>query len=260
VTDTEARAFLAAYGAGQGIGLAFARALAARGLDLLLVDVDGERLAAAAGSLGAGGKVATACIDLAATDAGDVLARALAGHEIGLGVVTAVRSLVGPFLDERLEALAASVDVNCRGVLVAAHVLGRALRDRGRGGLILLSSLAGLQGTGGVAAYAAAKAFDAVLAESLWWELAPHGVDVVALLAGATDTPGFRAHGPRSDDPMAFGSADAVAEEGLAALGHGPRAIAGEANRRTVAALARLPRDEIVRLTSEGTRRLYERD
>jgi hypothetical protein len=163
---------------------------------------------------------------------------------------------VGPFLDEALDAHLAAAAVSCQASLAACHVLGRRLRRRGRGGLVLLTSLAGLQGTGWVAGYSAGKAFVLALAEALWWELAPHGVDVLALAAGSTDTPGFRAHAPRVG-AGALAAPDAVAEEGLAHLADGPLWTCGEDNRRVQEALARLPRAERVRAISAATRRLY---
>ena len=245
-------------GAGRGIGLGFATALARRGFSLLLVDVredllpEAQRAAEAAGAP----QVRTVAIDLAAADAGLRLTSASHDLDLGLAVVSAARSTVGPFLEEDLESHRASVRVNCDGTLVASHVLGRVLRARGRGGLILLSSLAGHQGTGWVAAYAATKAFDRVLAEALWWELSPHGVDVLALVAGSTDTPGFQEHSPRID-ARSLQSAEEVAEEGLEKLGQGPVHVSGEANRRIFQALQGLPLDERIRVISENTRRLY---
>ncbi len=93
-----------------------------------------------------------------------------------------------------------------------------------------MSSMSGLTGGAYIAAYAATKAFDIVLAESLWAELAPCGVHVLSLVAGATDTPAMAASGIQFEpghamDPMA------VAREGLARLPHGPLHVAGDNNR-----------------------------
>ena len=67
---------------------------------------------------------------------------------------------------------------------------------RGRGGILLMSSMAGFQGSALVATYSATKAFDLVLGESLWEELRERGVDVLSCCAGATRTPNYVASRP----------------------------------------------------------------
>ena len=62
---------------------------------------------------------------------------------------------------------------------------------RKKGGIVLMLSLAGMQGAGFLSTYAASKAFDLVLAESLWYEWKLRGVDVIACVAGATASPNF---------------------------------------------------------------------
>ncbi|MBK7408914.1 MAG: SDR family NAD(P)-dependent oxidoreductase [Saprospirales bacterium] len=62
---------------------------------------------------------------------------------------------------------------------------------RGSGGIVLMSSLAGSQGSPKIATYAASKAFNTILAEGLWEELRDKGIDVVASCAGAIRTPGY---------------------------------------------------------------------
>jgi short-subunit dehydrogenase len=128
---------------------------------------------------------------------------------------------------------------------------------RKRGGLVLVSSMAGIQGTGWVASYSATKAYDLALAEGLWWELAPQGVDVLALAPGNTDTPGLRSSAPKKGQKGWMQPAD-VAREALEALGHEIFHVCGEANRKIVEALARLPRAERVRIMGDQTRAFYE--
>jgi hypothetical protein len=147
--------------------------------------------------------------------------------------------------------------VNCGGALSIAHALAGPMAERGRGGLILVSSMAGLQGTGWVASYAATKAFDLVLAEGLWFELKPRGVDVLALVPGNTDTPGLRSSRPRKGQEGWMRPED-VAREALEALGREPVHVCGEANRKVMEALGRLPRAERLRIMGENTRALYE--
>jgi short-subunit dehydrogenase len=246
-------------GAGQGIGLAFARALAARGFGLALVDVRGDLLAAEAAELSRahGVPVEALELDLGLRSAGDRLAALAAEREIGLGVACAAVGGVGPFLSEPLEAHRARLAVNCGGPLSLAHALAGPMVERGRGGLVLVSSMAGLQGTGWVASYSATKAFDLALAEGLWFELRPFGVDVLALVPGNTDTPGLRSSSPRKGHEGWMRPED-VAAEALEALGREPVHVCGEANRRVVAALDRMPRAERLRLMGDSTRSLYE--
>ena len=216
----------AVLGAAQGIGLAFAHEIAKRGVNVLLVDVREDRLAA---------------IEV----------------DLGLVVYTAMLALVGPFLDEKLERHETALHVGCRGALAASHVLGRRLVARGRGGLILTSSGAGFQGTGWVAGYSAAKAYDLALAEGLWWEWKPHGVDVLALCPGGTATPGMLGNAPKHGID-ALARPEDVAREALDALGRSPVCIPGEDNRRARAALDKLPREKLVALMGESTRKMFE--
>jgi hypothetical protein len=146
-------------------------------------------------------------------------------------------------------------------VLAASHVLGERLVRRGRGGLVLTSSLAGYQGTGWVAEYAAAKAFDLVLAEGLWWEWREACVDVVALCPGNTDTPGLRNNKPLVD-PSTFADPASVAREALdhltSAREAGPICIPGADNRAVRAQFDRMPRKQVVEIIGASTRKMFE--
>ena len=247
----------AVLGAAQGIGLAFAHELARRGLNVLAVDVREDLLCAATRAVAAGApgvEVRGRALDLAAPDVAERLAAI--DVELGLVVYTAMLALVGPFLDEKLERHETALHVGCRGALAASHVLGRRLVAQGRGGLILTSSGAGFQGTGWVAGYSAAKAYDLALAEALWWEWKPHGVDVLALCPGGTATPGMLGNAPKLG-VASLAQPEDVAREALDALGHGPVCIPGEDNRRARAALDKLPRQKLVEVMGEQTRKMF---
>ena len=191
-------------GASAGLGEAFARELAARGLHLVLFARRGDLLETLAAELRQAHSidVRTAAVDLGAPDLLAKLRAAVAGLEIGLVVYNAAHSLIGPFLSQSLDDKLRSVDVNCKGPLVFADEFGRAMAARGRGGLVFMASMAAAQGSPLVATYAASKAFDLVLAEGLWDELAAAGVDVLACRAGATRTPNYEASQPRGMVPL----------------------------------------------------------
>lgn len=245
-------------GAAQGIGLAFAHEIARRGSNVLLVDVREDLLEPARHAVASAApaiEVRGLALDLAAPD----VAERLAAIDVPLGLVvyTAMLALVGPFLDERHERHETALHVGCRGALAACHVLGARLVAQKRGGLILTSSGAGFQGTGWVAGYSAAKAYDLALAEALWWEWRPYGVDVLALCPGSTATPGMLGNAPRlGAESMA--KPEDVVDEALDALGRGPVCIPGEDNRRVRAALDALPREKLVEVMGEQTRRMFQ--
>lgn len=222
-------------GGSEGIGAEFVRALAARGLDVLAVAERPDPLTDLCESVARAHavEVRPVVLDLAREDLLEGLRTHTAGLEVGLLVCNAAVSSIGRFLDLSLDHLEATVAVNCRAPLLLAREYGEAMARRGRGGMILMSSLAGRQGTAMVTAYAASKAFDLVLGEGLHDELRERGVAVLALCAGATRTPGWQRTPARLDGwirPPVMEPADVVTEA-LAALGRRPSAVAGRANR-----------------------------
>jgi uncharacterized protein len=156
-------------GASEGIGAAFATALARRGLDLVLVARRPGPLAALAGRLPV--RAITVAADLATARGLAAVKKATQDLEVGLVVVNAAYSPIGRLIDQDPAQTQRALDLNCRAPLVLAHRHLPAMAARGRGGLIIMSSLAGLQGTPSLATYAATKAFGGVLAEGLWAEL-----------------------------------------------------------------------------------------
>jgi short-subunit dehydrogenase len=152
------------------------------------------------------------------------------------------------------------VDTNCRTPLALVHRFLPPMIQRRQGGLLIMSSMAGFQGSPLVTVYGASKAFLISLGEGLAEELAPHGVDVLVCVAGATRTPSYLsgklADRGRTAIEMEPG---AVARVAVRALGRKPLVVAGALNRAVRLLLGRLlPRRAAVRLLHRGTRNLYK--
>ena len=241
-------------GASEGLGASFAECLAKRGLDLVLLARRESLLDDLAAGLRDryGVEVRPIAMDLARPDLADALAAATADLDLGVIVYNAAFVPVGRFVDADVDELERAVDVNVRAPVVVLQTLLPGLERRGRGAVILMSSLAGLQGTSRVAAYAATKAFNTILAEGLWQELREQGVDVIACCAGAVETPGYQRSG-KGRVPGIL-NPDAVARRTLDALGRGPRVVPGLVNRLVAVLLTRLlPRKAAIRLMARNT-------
>lgn len=223
-------------GASEGTGAAFARQLAAAGLNLILVARREGPLDALAAEIAAAHpatQIITATIDLAKKDAAERLALVAEGREVGLLILNAGADPNGAtFLDNAIDNWVDLTNRNVMTVLRACHHFAGLMRPRGRGGLILVNSGACYMGLPGCSVYGATKAYDLVLGEALWAELAPHGIDVLNLVMGQTDTPAYRELMEKKGIPFPSGTADPedVAALGLARLPHGPTTNWGEAD------------------------------
>jgi hypothetical protein len=228
-------------GASDGIGRAMAQALAAQGFDLILAARREAVLASLAADLSARHGVAAepVAVDLAAADGPAALLAATAQREVGLLVAAAGFGGSGPLVGARLEDELEMLQVNCAAVLALSHGFGTRFAARGRGGIVLLSSLLAFQGVPGAANYAATKAYVQTLAEGLRAELRPRGVAVVAAAPGPIRS-GFAA---RAGMTMGLaGSPEVVARETLAALGRRTTVRPGWLSKGLEASLALLPR------------------
>lgn len=238
-------------GGSDGIGAAFGEALARRGLDVVLIGRSEAKLAAQVARIEAlhPVKIRALVADLTAADVGVRVGRATADLDVGLLIYNAGSGReMGSFLDHPVENWMRQVQLACSGPVLLAHHFGGRLRARGRGGIVLMSSLASLVGSAYIATYAAAKAFDTILGEGLWNELAPAGIDVLTCLAGATDTETFR------EDTGGFPNAMApldVADGTLDFLGRGPIYVPGEGNRAGARATWPVPRIPLINALSQ---------
>ena len=145
--------------------------------------------------------------------------------------------------------------MNSTSRLALVHHFGKLMKDRQRGGIMLVGSYAGYRGSPYNGPYNAVKAFGRVFAEGLWYELQPHHVDVVEFVVGGMRTPAMARKGmkfgPEVADPAL------VAEEGLAHLGDGPVWNSELAGGDEVAEhLNSFPRGPIVHEAADGLRDL----
>lgn len=179
-------------GASSGFGEEFARQYARQGHPLVLVARRLDRLQAMAEALRAqfGIEVVVERVDL--SDVAEVVELHLRlgqrGIAIDILINNAGHGLQGPFLEASLEATLAMVQVDVAGLTAVTHVFGQDMRTRGRGSILLVSSLLAYQGVQNFAVYAAAKAYVLRLGEALHRELQRDGVTVTVLCPGLSDT------------------------------------------------------------------------
>ena len=174
-------------GGSDGLGAAFAEALAQRGLNLVLMARQKDRLQATAARLREQYRIEVTAItaDMADYEKTKSLITGLKAKDgqkisIGLLVYNAAFSPIGLFENTSEEHLALAAAVNVKTPLLLVKLLSTNMIQNKRGGIVLMSSLAGGQGSPNIATYAATKSFNAILAEGLWKELKPHGIDVIA--------------------------------------------------------------------------------
>lgn len=218
-------------GASEGLGAAFARSLAGRGVNLLLLARRLDKLESLALELKADYKVE---VEVQSLDLSDFKAvkKVVTGFKetFGLLVYNAAFSPIGYMENIDEEKLGKIVDVNIRTPLLLTKLMSSAMIVNNRGGIVLMSSLAGAQGSPKIATYAASKAFNSILAEGLWKELGKQNIDVLASCAGAISTPGYNNASTGKDAPGTL-TAKEVAEGTLKALGKGPVTIPGFTNK-----------------------------
>jgi short-subunit dehydrogenase len=182
-------------GASMGIGRAFSLEAAARGLNVLMIARGEDVLQATAAQVREqyGVQVRTLSADLASPDIGDVVGRAVEGLEVGLFVYNAAVAPVGRFLDVPLDRQLLSVTVNCAAPIILCNLFAKPMVERGRGGIGIVSSNGGVAGSVNFATYNAGKAFEWILAETLWAELGDSGVHVSSIFVGPTASPNYNA-------------------------------------------------------------------
>ena len=244
-------------GASEGLGASFAKSLASRGLHLILIARRKEKLESLASDLK---KLYPVEIKYYAFDLADykLLKSVFLSFQerIGLFIYNAAYAPISYFEDLSEDQLEKIVEVNIKTPLLLTKLLSVDMIKRKKGGIVLMSSLAGSQGSPKIATYAASKAFNTIFSEGIWKELKPYNIDVLASCAGAISTPGYRNVQGLKEAPGTL-SANEVAENTLIALGKGPSVIPGFTNKLAQFFMTRiLPRKWAISIMDKNTKKL----
>lgn len=237
-------------GGSEGIGVSFAERVAAQGINLVLLARKAGPLEETATAVREkyGVEVRTQIVDLTAPDMMEQIRSATDDIEVGLLIYNAgAAGGPEPLVDQPIERPLGTIALNVIGQTMLAHHFGRGMRDRGRGGVILIGSLGCIAGTMGLSVYTAVKSYTQTFAEGLWAEMRPHGVDVLAAMIGRTLTPGLERAGLGSTDEAPAADPDDIAALALDNLQDGPVVVPPE-HQKTFDAMRSMPRRKAVEI------------
>ena len=245
-------------GGSEGVGAAFADQLAAAGLNLVLIARKVgplEETAEAARQHGV--EVRTLAVDLTEAEGLERIRTATADLEVGLLVYNAGANTYGSeFVEGDLDRFQQIIDLNITAQLALVQHFGAAMKQRRRGGLLLVGSLAGFMGSAQISIYSAVKSFCRTFAEGLWLEMSDHDVDVLEFVLGVTRTPAMVRGGLNLDLPgLHVSEPEDVARQALAQLKDGPVQVA-EGNEEMVRSRSGHDRAALLREARERSRTL----
>jgi uncharacterized protein len=230
-------------GASSGIGLGLARECARGGFDLLIA-ADRPLTSAEADLRASGANVESVQTDLSTPQGIDQLYAAVQGRPVAALLANAGQGLGHAFLDQDFNEIVKVIDTNITGTLALIHRIGREMRSRGQGRILITGSIAGFMPGTFQAVYNGTKAFIDSFSWALRNELKDTNVTVTCLMPGATESEFFDRAGMNdtkvgSDDKM---SSDEVAKIGFKAMMDGEGdVVAGLKNKLQTAIAAVTP-------------------
>lgn len=250
-------------GASSGIGEAFARKLAARGRNVLLVARSEDKLIALCNELGRLTSIRAqyVALDLQQPDAPLQLFEETKKRELEVEMLinNAGFGSMGEFARLDLNRELEMIQLNVRAVVELTHRFLEPMRERKRGTIINVASTAGFQPVPYMATYAATKAFVMSFSEALWDENRAHGVHVMALCPGVTETNFFEASGIDRPPMRTVQTPEEVVETALRALNRKKSlVISGWANWFVVEAERFVPRSAVVKVAGNALRSRFE--
>jgi len=250
-------------GGSSGIGAAFARKLATRGRNILLVARSEDKLITLCNELGriSGVRAQYIVLDLSEPDAAQQLFEETKNRdlEIDMLINNAGFGSMGEFARLDLQNELKIVVVNVRTVVELTHRFLRPMRERKQGTIINVASTAGFQPVPFMATYAATKAFVLSFSEALWEENRTHGVHVMALCPGVTETNFFEASQMERPPIRTVQSPEDVVEAALRGLArHKSSVISGWTNLLMVETERLVPRSLVIKLAGKALRSRVE--
>jgi uncharacterized protein len=254
--NQEQRPLAVVTGASTGIGFELARCCITNGYDLVIAADEPEIRSAAASLRESGGTVEALEADLATRAGIDALYRQIGTRPVAALLANAGRGLGRGFLEQDFEDIRHVVDTNVTGTIDLVQRIGRSMRDRGEGKILITGSIAGFVPGSFQAVYNASKAFLDSFSFALRAELEGTGVTVTCLMPGATETEFFE-RADLMDTKVGVAEkapADEVARQGFEAMQRGDgEVITGWQNKLRAAMAHILPAETLARMHAKMT-------
>jgi short-subunit dehydrogenase len=246
-------------GASSGIGEAFARRLAAQGENVLLVARTEEKLSALCSELGRAHNINAqfVALDLVEKDAPAKLFEETEerGLEVEFLINNAGFGSMGDFTTLEIERELLMIDLNVKALVALTYLFLKPMRERGRGSIINVASTAGFQPVPYMTTYAATKAFVLSFSDALWEENRAHGITVMALCPGVTDTNFFAASEMERPPMRVSQTPEEVVETALSGLKRGRgHIISGWTNYLLTETERLVPRSVVTRIAGKVLR------
>jgi len=250
-------------GASTGIGAAFARKLAARGRNVLLVARSEDKLIALCNELGRLTSIRAQylALDLQQPDAAAQLFEETKKRELEIDMLinNAGFGSMGEFTKLDLDRELEMIQLNVRAVVDLTHRFLPPMRERKRGTIINVASTAGFQAVPYMATYAATKAFVLSFSEALSEENRLHGIHVMALCPGVTETNFFEASKIDRPPMRTIQTAEEVVDAALRGLARQKSlVISGWTNWFTIEAERFVPRSVVTKVAGKALRSRFE--
>ena len=250
-------------GASSGIGAAFARKLAKRGRNVLLVARSEDKLIALCNEIGrtSGIRAQYVAIDLTEPDAPYRLLEETQKRELVIDMLVnnAAFGSMGEFARQDRERELEMVDLNIKSVVDLTHRFLGPMRERQQGTIINVASTAAFQAVPFMATYAATKAFILSFSQALWEENRPYGIHVLALCPGVTDTNFFAASKIDRPPMRTVQTPEEVVDAALRGMSRRKSVvISGWANWVTVEAQRFVPRSFVTKFVGRAFRSRLE--